>query len=131
MPVDVFIPAAINGVITADVADKTKAKLIVEAGNDPTTSEGDQILFDRGINVIPDILANAGGVIGSYVEWKQAKSGSIITKTETYHTIESHILGAYESVIKTAKQMGISHRLAAHVIAVNEVVESMRDRGWI
>ena len=131
MPVDVFIPAAINGVITADVASKTQAKLIVEAGNDPTTAEGDQILFDREICVIPDILANAGGVIGSYVEWKQAKSGSLIAKTETYHTIESHILGAYESAIKTARQLGVSFRLAAQIIAVNEVVDSMRDRGWI
>jgi glutamate dehydrogenase (NAD(P)+) len=130
LPVEVFIPAAIDGVLTADVASKVQAKLIVEAANDPTTAEGDKILFERGISVIPDILANAGGVVGSYVEWKQAKSGSIVTKSETYHTIDSHLLGAYELVVELARQANISHRLASHVIAVNEVVESMRDRGW-
>ncbi|NLN75261.1 MAG: Glu/Leu/Phe/Val dehydrogenase [Armatimonadetes bacterium] len=131
MPVDVFIPAAINGVITGDIATKTKARLIVEAANDPTTADADKVLFDRGICVLPDILANAGGVIGSYVEWKQGRSGSVITKSETYHTIESHLVGAYESVVTLAHHTGISNRLAAQVIAVNEVADSMRDLGWI
>lgn len=131
LPVDVLVPAAIGGVLTGEVASKAQAKIIVEAANDPTTTEGDKILFERGISVLPDILANAGGVIASYIEWRQAKSGSLTDKLETYKAIDKQILGAYNDVVEFARQAGISHRLAAQVLAVNEVVESMRDRGWI
>lgn len=131
LPVDVLVPAAIGGVLTGDVAANVKAKVIVEAANDPTTAEGDKVLFDRGISVFPDILANAGGVIASYIEWRQAKSGSLTDKTETYRAIEKQILRAYEPVVELAAKEKISHRLASHVLAVNEVVESMKDRGWV
>jgi len=131
VPVDVFIPAAVGGVIDENVASKLQAGLVVEAANDPTTAEGDMVLKDRGICVIPDILANAGGVIASYIEWRQAKSGSLTEKSETYHAIEKQMSQAYEEVIAAVERENISHRLAAQVLAVNEVVESMRDRGWI
>lgn len=131
LPVDVLVPAAVGGVLTGDVASNVQAKLVVEAANDPTTTEGDKVLCERGISVIPDILANAGGVVASYIEWRQAKSGSLTDKLETYQAIEKQILGAYESVIEVAERERISHRLAAQVLAVNEVVETMRDRGWI
>ena len=130
-PVDVLIPAATGGVIDADVASKLQAKLIIEAANDPVTAEGDAVLRERRISAIPDILANSGGVIASYIEWRQAKSGSLTEKSETYEVISKQISGAYESVSDAVKKQGISHRLAAQVIAVDEVVESMRDRGWI
>jgi glutamate dehydrogenase (NAD(P)+) len=131
LPVDVLVPAAVGGVLTGEVASKVQAKLVVEAANDPSTTEGDKVLYERGIAVLPDILANAGGVIASYIEWRQAKSGSLTDKSETYRAIDKQILGAYEDVVAFARQAGISHRLAAQVLAVNEVVESMRDRGWI
>lgn len=131
LPVDVLVPAAIGGVLTGDVASKVQAKLVVEAANDPTTTEGDKVLFERGIAVLPDILANAGGVVASYIEWRQAKSGSLTDKSETYAAIEKQLLPAYNDVVALAAQKGISHRLAAQILAVNEVVESMRDRGWI
>ena len=131
LPVDVLVPAAVGGVLTGDVADKVKAKIVVEAANDPTTTDGDKVLFERGIPVFPDILANAGGVIASYIEWRQAKSGSLTDRFETYRAIDKQILGAYNNVVEFAGKAGISHRLAAQVLAVNEVVESMRDRGWI
>jgi len=131
LPVDVLVPAAVGGVLTGDVASNVRAKLVVEAANDPTTTEGDKVLRERGISVVPDILANAGGVVASYIEWRQAKSGSLTDKLETYQAIEKQILGAYQSVVEVAERERISHRLAAHLLAVNEVVETMRDRGWI
>jgi len=131
LPVDVLVPAAVGGVFTGDVASKVQAKLIVEAANDPTMPEGDQVFTERGITVVPDILANAGGVIASYIAWRQAKSGSLTDKLETYQAIEKQILSAYADVMEVADRERISHRLAAQVLAVHEVVESMRDRGWI
>ena len=131
LPVDVLVPAAIGGVLTGDVAEKVRAKVVVEAANDPTTKDGDKVLFERGIPLFPDILSNAGGVIASYIEWRQAKSGSLTDKLETYRAIDKQILGAYNNVVEFARRAEIPHRLAAQVLAVNEVVESMRDRGWI
>ena len=131
LPVDVLIPAAKGGVIDADLAAKLQAKLIVEAANDPTTAEADAILQERGIAVIPDILANAGGVIASYIEWRQAKSGSLTEKTETYAAISKQLSRAYEEAHALVQSQGVSYRLASHILAVDEVVQSMRDRGWI
>jgi len=131
LPVDVLVPAAVESVITETTAPKISAKVVVEAANDPTTTEGDAILRQRGIPAIPDILANAGGVIASYIEWRQAKSGSLTEKEETYAAIEKQILQAYKETVELARRENISHRLAAQVLAVDEVVQSMRDRGWI
>ena len=131
LPVDVLIPAATGGVIDRAVAEKLQAKLIIEAANDPVTGDGDTVLQERGIHAIPDILANSGGVIASYIEWRQAKSGSLTERTETYEVIEHQINQAYAGVSAAARDKGISHRLAAQVIAVDEVVQSMRDRSWI
>lgn len=131
LPVDALVPAAVENVITDSVADNTGAKLIVEAANDPTTHEGDCILQARGIPAIPDILANAGGVIASYIEWRQAKSGSLTERSETYAAIEKQITSAYREMIGVVSRENVSHRLASHILSVNEVVESMRDRSWI
>jgi len=131
LPVDVLIPAAIGGVIDEEIASKLQARLIIEAANDPTTAAGDAVLNERGISVIPDILANSGGVIASYIEWRQAKSGSLTDKSETYDVIDKQISRAYADVIDVVRQKGVSHRLAAQILAVDEVVQSMRDRGWI
>jgi glutamate dehydrogenase (NAD(P)+) len=131
LPVDIVIPAALENVITGDVAERLQAKLVVEAANDPTTREGQDILCRRGIPVIPDILANAGGVIASYVEWRQAKSGSLTDKSETYEWILRQMSRAYTDVSDVVRKDNVSHRLAAQILAVSEVVESMRDRGWI
>lgn len=131
LPVDVLIPAAAGGVIDEALAPKICAKSVIEAANDPTTSEGDRILSDRGIDVIPDILANSGGVIASYIEWRQAKSGSLTEKTETYQVIERQISKAYAEVCEVSRREEVSLRLASWILAVDEVIESMRDRGWI
>lgn len=131
LPVDIFVPAAVENVITKEVAAKLKAKLVVEAANDPTTPDGDAILRDRGIVAVPDILANAGGVIASYIEWRQAKSGSLTDRSETYESIEKQISRAYTETSEVARDKAVSYRLASHIIAVNEVVAAMRDRGWV
>ena len=128
---DVLVPAATGGVINKGVAPNIHAKLIVEGANDPTTPEADQILIDRNIEVVPDILANSGGVIASYIEWRQAKSGSLTDKSVTYDVINKQITRAYTDVEKFATEKKISHRISAQSIAVHEVVESMKDRGWI
>lgn len=131
LPVDILIPAAIENTITGKVAEETQARIIVEAANDPTTIEGDAILASRGIPVIPDILANSGGVIASYIEWRQGKSGSLTEKSETYASIDKQITEAYKEMSDLVRRENVGHRLASHILAVNEVVESMRDRCWI
>ncbi len=131
LPVDVVVPAAVEGVITGDIAAAMQTSLVVEAANDPTTPDGNRILCGRSIPIMPDIMANSGGVIASYIEWRQAKSGSLTEKRETYDAILNQISKAYTKVSALVRNDGLSHRMAAQVIAVNEVVESMRDRGWI
>ena len=131
LPVDILIPAARGGVIDGELAENLRAKLVIEAANDPTNRDGDAILTERSIPIVPDILANSGGVIASYVEWRQGKSGSITDRSETYDIIEKQIRRAYKSVSSLAKEKAISLRLASHVLAVHEVVQSMADRSLI
>lgn len=131
LPVDILIPAAKGGIINEALASEIQAKLIVEAANDPTSQEADAVLADRGITVIPDILANSGGVIASYVEWRQGKSGSITDRTETYDIIEKQITKAYEGVSELARDKEIGVRLASHALSVDELVKSMSDRSLI
>jgi len=131
LPADILIPAAASAVLTSDNADKVKAKYIVEAANDPTTAEAEDILQRRKILIVPDILANAGGVIASYVEWRQARSGSLTPRDETYSVIDSVISRSFDTVVRFAEDRKINWRLAAHAKAVEEVVSTMVDRGWI
>lgn len=129
--VDVLIPAAMGGVLTAETAEDVKASVIVEAANGPTTDEGQAVLMGAGKRLVPDILANAGGVVASYVEWRQAKSGSLTSVAETYETIDKHIGDAFERSVAVANEKSVSLRTAAEVLAVQEVVDTMRDRGWL
>jgi glutamate dehydrogenase (NAD(P)+) len=131
LDVDVLIPAAIENVITEQNAGRLSAKLIVEAANGPTTAGGEQVLARRGLPVVPDILANSGGVIASYVEWRQAKSGAITRKEETYQTIAEQIEAAFHRVRRFSCDRGVTDREAALAVAVGELVATMRDRGWI
>ncbi len=131
MEVDILIPAAVEGVLTEENAGAVKAKLVVEAANDPITPAGEQVLLDNGLPVVPDILANSGGVVASYVEWHQAKSGAITRARETYHTVAEQLEAAFHRVSELAKEKRISQRLAAQAVAVEELVATMKDRGWI
>jgi len=131
LPVDVLIPAAAGGVITEEVAGRLRCKLIVEGANDPVTGQADEVLAEAGIVDVPDILANAGGVIASYVEWRNAKSGSFTSKKEVYDFIDQILSRAFERVIECASALGVPLRRAAQVLALQEVVTSMQERGWL
>ncbi len=129
--VDILIPAAIEDVITGQNAENIKAKVIIEGANAPTTRDADAILEERKIVVIPDILANSGGVVASYVEWRRAKSGSITKSEETYRTVDSLISESFADVARMSEENEVPYRDAAFALALKELIESMRDRVWI
>ena len=131
LPVDILVPAAGGHVLTGENSPCITAKLIVEGANEPTTKLGDSALVENGITIIPDILANSGGVIASYAEWRQAKSGEVLEREQTFSIIEDRIGRAYSAVKTAAAEMGVTHRIAAHAIAVNEVTQTMIERKWI
>jgi glutamate dehydrogenase/leucine dehydrogenase len=131
LDVDMLIPAAAGGQVTAEIAERMRAKMIVEGANGPATPEGDSVLERRGIPAIPDILANAGGVVASYVEWRNAKSGSITDRTETYEVVVDRLTRAFDRVMEGVQRWKVSARTSAQALALEEVVEAMRDRGWI
>jgi len=131
LPVDVLVPAAGGHVLDGTTAAKVKAKCVVEAANEPTTRDGDSALEASGITVVPDILANAGGVVASYAEWRQAKSGEVLEREDTFEIIENCLGRAYSSVKQAVADFGTSYRQAAHAIAVYEVAQAMVERKWL
>jgi len=126
---DVVIPAALEGVITEKNADKVQAKVVVEAANGPTTNEADVILGDRGVMVVPDILANSGGVTVSYFEWVQDIQAYFWSEDEVNERLRGIIEGAYVEVIALAEERGITARQAATILGVGRVAEAHRTRG--
>jgi len=131
LDVDVLIPAATGHAITGENAGGVKARLVVEGANAPTTPEADLALADAGVTVVPDVLANAGGVIASYVEWRKAKSGSLTDAAETYEVIDGLIADAFARVAGLAEGKGATMRDAGWALAAGEVAGAMVDRGWI
>lgn len=131
LDVNILIPAAIKDAINKDNAKEIQADLVVEAANGPTTKEADNILQERSIPLLPDILSNAGGVVASYVEWTGGKSGSQTKIEETYKTIRDTLLEAHDHVLDVRSEEEIPLRQAAMVAATINVVETMEDRGWI
>ncbi len=129
LDVDLFIPAALEGVITKDNADKVKAKYIVEAANGPITADGDAILASKGIIIVPDFLANAGGVIGSYFEWAQDLGGYFWTIEEYNDRLIRIMKGNFARVWDYSKDKDIKMRRAAFMVAIERVAEAQRMRG--
>jgi len=129
--VDILVPAATEETITAENAARVSARMIVEGANGPTTAEADAIIADKGIPILPDILANSGGVIASYAEWRKAKSGSLTNRTETFDMVDHLVLAAFDRVTEFAESKKITPRIAARALSVEEVVHTMADRGWI
>ena len=129
LEVDVLIPAALADAITAHTAPSIKAKVIVEGANAPTTPEGDHILNDKGILVVPDILANAGGVIVSYFEWVQDKQNYFWDAAEVKTNLDSLMMKAIREVEDLAAKKNCTWREAAHMLGVSRVAEAHKLRG--
>lgn len=126
---DLFVPAALAGVITKSVAKQMQCKIVAEAANGPTTIEGDKALNDKGIHVIPDILANAGGVTASYFEWVQSRQGMAWEVGQVATRLRAYMENANEEVWARADALDVPMRRAAFSTAVDRVAEAIRTRG--
>jgi glutamate dehydrogenase (NAD(P)+) len=126
---DVVIPAALEGVITEDNADRIQSRIVVEAANGPTTPEADEILHDRGIKVVPDILANAGGVTVSYFEWVQDLQAYFWSFDEVNARLRRIMEEAYVDVLELTEERKVTMRQAATVLGVSRVAEAHTTRG--
>jgi len=129
LPCDILIPAAMQGQITARNAGKVQAKVIIEAANGPTSPDADDILNDRGIVVVPDILANAGGVVVSYFEWVQDLQCFFWSENEVNHKLEAIMQNTFAQVTDAARRYETNLRLAAYSVGVSRVAEAATTRG--
>jgi len=131
--VDILIPAALENQITGSNAGEIsqKVKIIAEGANGPTTPEADKIIHERGIYMIPDLLANAGGVTCSYFEQVQSNMNYFWERDDVLSRLATKMTSAFEAVSALAKKRGIYHRDATYLIAVDRVARACRDRGWV
>lgn len=129
LPCDILVPAAMEDQITVDNAADIKAKLIVEGANGPTSSNADKILNDKNIMVVPDILANAGGVTVSYFEWVQNRLGYFWTEERVNRRADRVMKQAFETVYETSLKHNVSMRTAAYIVAIERVATSSKLRG--
>ncbi len=128
--VDILIPAALENQITGKNANKISAKIVAEAANGPTLPEADKVLFEKKVTVLPDILANAGGVTVSYFEWAQDIQGYFWALSEVRQRLEQVMVRSYQDVHKVAVERKVHNRTAAYVLAIQRVVEATKTRGF-
>jgi glutamate dehydrogenase (NAD(P)+) len=126
---DILIPAATENVITSHNAEKLKCKILAEGANGPTTAEADEIVFDKNIFVIPDILANAGGVTVSYFEWVQDRMGFFWTEKEVNARLSDIMVGSFNSVVDFADKFKVNTRMSCYMVAIDRVAYDTRLRG--
>jgi glutamate dehydrogenase/leucine dehydrogenase len=129
LPCDILIPAAVEGQIHKDNANNVKAKIVLEGANGPTTLEADEILKKKGVLVVPDILANAGGVTVSYLEWVQDLQRYFFSEDEVQEKTEKKMRKAFKDVVATIEKHDVTMREAAYILAVGRVAESLRSLG--
>ncbi|WP_102335839.1 Glu/Leu/Phe/Val family dehydrogenase [Salimicrobium jeotgali] len=128
---DVLVPAAVQNQITEENAHNIKASIVVEAANGPTTLGGTKILSDRGILLVPDVLASAGGVTVSYFEWVQNNQGYYWTEEEVEEKLHKVIIKGFDNIYNTAETRRVDMRLAAYMVGVRKMAEAARFRGWV
>ena len=129
LPVDVLVPAALENVITSKNAGKVQAKIIAEGANGPTTAGADSILDEKGVFVVPDILANAGGVTVSYFEWVQDRGGYFWSEETVNQRLEEIMTRSFKDVLGLAKQHKVNMRTAAYMLSISRVATVHRLRG--
>ncbi len=130
LPVDVLIPAAIENQLTEKNASKIKAKIILELANGPTTPGADEVFYKNGVVLLPDFLANSGGVIVSYFEWTQNVSGYYWDIDEVYSRLDKKLTLAAKEVLDASEKLKIDTRTAAYTISIKRVADAMKARGW-
>lgn len=126
LPCGVLVPSALENQLTAEVAPKVRAQLVLELANGPTTPEADAYFAEHGVVVVPDVLANAGGVTVSFLEWQQNKTNEHWTEGEVFDRMKPLMMEASKAVIETAEKYSITHRQAAFVLAIERIGEAMK-----
>lgn len=131
MDCDVLVPAAIENQITEHNAQNIQAEIIIELANGPTTPEADTILFQKDVTIVPDVLANAGGVTVSYFEWLQNMQNTAWSESETNRKLSEIMICAYEDICTKAQKHKIDYRTASFLLAITRIEKAMQGRGWV
>lgn len=128
---DILVPAAIENQITEENAAEIKAKILVEAANGPTTLKATEILTEKGVLIVPDVLASAGGVVVSYFEWVQNNQGYYWSEEEVEEKLEKILTASFHNVYDTSRRLKIDMRLSSYIVGLRRMAEASRWRGWV